>query len=139
LGIDIFLPLRTPVLAPLDAKIHSYKNNKGMGDNGPTIVLQHRLGNVVFHTLYSHLSEESLLGKSEGMSVKKGDAIAEVGNMQVNGNWPPHLHFQIIKDMLGKKGDYFGVASLSKRDLYLELCPDPNFILGIQKIHPRRA
>jgi len=139
LGIDIFLPVATTVLAPIEGNIHSYQNNRGMGDNGPTIVLQHRLGNIDFHTLYSHLSEESLLGKSEGMSVKKGDAIAEVGNMQVNGNWPPHLHFQIIKDMLGMKGDYFGVASLSKRDLYLELCPDPNFILGIQKIHPRRV
>jgi murein DD-endopeptidase MepM/ murein hydrolase activator NlpD len=139
LGIDIFLPVGTRVLAPFDGKVHSFQNNRGMGDNGPTIVLQHRLENVVFHTLYSHLSEESLLGKSEGISVKKGDPIAEVGNMQVNGNWPPHLHFQIIKDMLGKKGDYFGVASLSKRSLYLELCPDPNAILGIQKIHPRRV
>jgi murein DD-endopeptidase MepM/ murein hydrolase activator NlpD len=137
LGIDIFLPVGTSVLAPLDGAIHSYQNNRGMGDNGPTIVLQHRLDGVVFHTLYSHLSEESLTSKSEGVTVRKGSVIAEVGNMRVNGNWPPHLHFQIIKDMLGKKGDYFGVASLSKRKQFLELCPDPNLILNLSALHSR--
>jgi murein DD-endopeptidase MepM/ murein hydrolase activator NlpD len=105
-----------------------------MGDNGPTIVLQHKLGGIDFYTLYSHLSEESLMDKSEGMTVKKGTPIAQVGNMHVNGNWPPHLHFQIIRDMLGKKGDYFGVASLSKRIEYLHLCPDPNLILNVPGI-----
>lgn len=134
LGIDVFLPIGTKVLAPLDGRIHSFQNNRGMGDNGPTIVLQHRLNNTAFHTLYSHLSEESLASKSEGKAVKKGSAIAEVGNMRINGNWPPHLHFQIIKDMLGKKGDYFGVAALSKRELFLELCPDPNLILGLSAV-----
>lgn len=134
LGIDIFLPVGTEVFAPLHGNVHSYQNNRGMGDNGPTIVLRHRLGEAVFHTLYSHLSEESLLDKSEGMAVRKGTVIAHVGNMRVNGNWPPHLHFQIIKDMLGRKGDYYGVAALSMREAYLQLCPNPNLIVRIPRM-----
>lgn len=138
LGIDIFLPLGTKVFAPIDGTVHSFQNNRGMGDNGPTVVMEHRLEGVRFYTLYSHLSEETLDGKSEGMIFKKGAVIGEVGNMRVNGNWPPHLHFQIIKDMMGKKGDYFGVASLSKRKQYLQLCPDPGLILCIPSDHVRR-
>ena len=138
LGIDIFLPVGTKVFAPIDGTLHSHNNNRGMGDNGPTLVLEHHLEGVGFFTLYSHLSEETLVGKSEGMVIKKGDVIGEVGNMHVNGNWPPHLHFQIIKDMLGKKGDYFGVASLSKREQYLHLCPDPSLILRMPTGRPGR-
>ncbi|RDE17990.1 MAG: peptidase M23 [Candidatus Thorarchaeota archaeon] len=138
LGIDIFLPVGTKVFAPIDGAVHSFQNNRGMGDNGPTVVLEHHLEGMGFYTLYSHLSEETLDGKSEGMIIEKGEVIGEVGNMRVNGNWPPHLHFQIIRDMLGKKGDYFGVASLSKREQYLHLCPDPSLILRMPTGRPGR-
>src|SRR5262249_6013656 len=40
LGIDIFLPPGSPVLAPLDGHVHSFRNNSGALDYGPTLVLQ---------------------------------------------------------------------------------------------------
>jgi murein DD-endopeptidase MepM/ murein hydrolase activator NlpD len=61
----------------------------------------------------------------------KGEVIGTIGDNKINGGWPPHLHFQIISDMLDKKGDYPGVCSLVDRQRFLELCPNPNLILNI--------
>ncbi len=131
LGIDIFLPSGTRIFCPLPAILHSFCNNNKQGDYGPTIILEHALGGVTFYTLYGHLSLESLEGKVEGMKIEKGGAIGEIGSDEVNGRWPEHLHFQIISDMSGMKGDFPGVAKKSEARKYLELCPNPNLILNI--------
>ncbi len=68
----------------------------------------------------------------EEKQYKKGDCIGHVGDTKINGGWAPHLHFQIIANMLGKKGDFPGVASLGTREKYLALCPNPNSILQFQ-------
>ncbi len=87
-----------------------------------------------FHTLYGHLSRSTLEHLSVGQSLAAGEVLAEVGDLQENGGWPPHLHFQIINDDPGDTGDYPGVAAPSERARFLELCPDPNLILGIPGI-----
>lgn len=66
-----------------------------------------------------------------GKPVAAGEQIATIGSMDENGGWPPHLHFQIILDMLGKEGDFIGVAPASQRAIWTSICPDPNLILGI--------
>ncbi len=131
LGIDLWAPSGTKVFAPLKATVHSFNNNIGKGDYGPTIILQHELGGETFYTLYGHLSEDSLEGLEIGQEIEKGQEIARIGNFPINGDWPAHLHFQIITDMLGKKGDFFGVASADEREKFLKICPDPNLILQI--------
>lgn len=129
LGIDIWAPPGTPVYSPYDAVVHSVKDNALFGDYGPTIILQHELDGETFYTLYGHLSRESLEGKAAGLKIPAGAEIATLGAPPINGDWPPHLHFQVMLDMLGKVGDYPGVAAESQRDLFLALCPDPNLIL----------
>jgi hypothetical protein len=47
----------------------------------------------------------------------------------VNGNWPPHLHFQLIRDMQGKRGDYPGVVRADELAFYRDNCPDPMALL----------
>jgi len=134
LGIDIWTKPGTKVFAPVEGIVHSYANNANYLDYGPTIVLEHEVAQVKFFTLYGHLSKDSLDGLAEGASILSGQEIARVGNYPVNGTWPPHLHFQIMSDMLGKRGDYPGVCSLEEREKYLALCPDPNIILGIERL-----
>jgi peptidoglycan LD-endopeptidase LytH len=129
LGIDLWVQPKTNVYAPLDAVVHSFNNNAANGDYGPTIILEHKLNDTIFHTLYGHLSLDSLENIYEGMTVKAGTTFARVGNYPINGNWPPHLHFQIIKNILGKKGDFPGVCGDKDRAYFLDLCPDPNLIL----------
>jgi len=135
LGIDLILPASTGILSPLDAIVHSFQNNRACGDYGPTIILQHELEGIAFYTLYGHLSEESL-DKEEGQEIKKGEVIGSIGDTKINGGWFEALHFQIIADMLGMKGDFPGVASAEKRMTYLEICPDPNLILQIDNLYP---
>ncbi len=131
LGIDIWAEAGTPVSAPLTGTIHSLRDNANFGDYGPTIILQHELEGTIFHTLYGHLSRASLRDKVPGQTIAAGEPFAEFGPYPENGDWPPHLHFQIIEEMQDWSGDYPGVCSLSERARYLANCPDPNLILRI--------
>ena len=133
IGLDLWIKAGTSVLSALDGKIHSFQNNLGLGDYGPTIILEHEIEGVTFYTLYGHLSLESLSDKIEGQLVRKGEKIAELGKPPINGDYAPHLHFQIIKDIQNKKGDYPGVCSFKEVDFYTENCPDPNLLLKISK------
>lgn len=131
IGTDLFVPPGTPVFAPLDGVIHSFANNGRRQDYGPTIILEHRPSGLEepFFTLYGHLSLESIASLQPGHLVRCGERIGSIGDSSVNGGWPPHLHFQIMTDMLGRSGDFPGVAPPSERGLWLSLCPDPNLIL----------
>lgn len=131
LGIDLFVVEGTEIRSPLPAKVHSLANNAGLGDYGPTVILEHELDGNPFFTLYGHLSRSSLDDLEEGRPLAAGGTVGAVGDLHENGGWPPHLHFQIISDLLGRAGDFPGVAAPSERQYFLELCPDPNLILGI--------
>jgi 4-aminobutyrate aminotransferase-like enzyme/Ser/Thr protein kinase RdoA (MazF antagonist) len=132
LGIDLFLAPGSAVTAPLDGIIQSFHDNAADQDYGPTIILEHRIpGGPSFFTLYGHLSRASLRTLREGMRVRRGDRIAEVGPTSENGGWPPHLHFQIVADLLDRQGEFPGVALPSLRSLWLGIAPDPNLILNI--------
>jgi len=132
LGIDLYIEPGADVLAPLDGAVHSLADNDRPSDYGPTIVLEHEVeSGLQFYTLYGHLAQDSLKGLARGRKFRKGERIGEVGRIEENGGWPPHLHFQVITDLLGKSGDFPGVAPPSQRRVWLSLCPDPNLLLGI--------
>jgi 4-aminobutyrate aminotransferase-like enzyme len=123
------------VRAPLSGVVHSFANNAAPFDYGPCIVLEHRVadeaGALCFHTLYGHLSAASLAGLAVGQAVRQGDRLATLGDFPENGNWPPHLHLQIVLDMLDQRGDFIGSCLPSERALWLNLCPDPNLLARV--------
>lgn len=129
LGVDIWAEAGTPVLAPLNGIVHSFQDNAFFGDYGPTIILEHTLENFKFCSLYGHLSRQSLQNLQTGTSFVKGQELGTIGPFPENGDWPPHLHFQVITNMLGLKGDFPGVCSIKDQKTYAQLCPDPNLIL----------
>lgn len=129
LGTDIWGPAGTPIYNFFDAKVHSFKFNDNYGDYGATIILQYQLDELELFGLYGHLNLASLDGLIEGQSIPMGKQFASFGVKEENGNWPPHLHFQLMFDMQGLKGDYPGVCQFSKREQYLQNCPDPALIL----------
>jgi murein DD-endopeptidase MepM/ murein hydrolase activator NlpD len=133
LGVDIWGKAGTPVFAPLNGVVHSFAFNDHFGDYGATIILSHPLPGPGFHSLYGHLSLKSLDGLSEGKTINAGDTLAWFGEPAENGHWPPHLHFQLIIDMEGKKGDYPGVCKFSEREKYLANCPNPEIVLDMMK------
>jgi peptidoglycan LD-endopeptidase LytH len=131
LGIDIWGPAGTEVYAPLGGMVHSFANNNNYGDYGATIILQHQIDMVQFHTLYGHVSLKDIETLRIGQVITRGQPFAHFGTPVENGNWPPHLHFQVIEDMEFKEGDYPGVCKASEAKKYLLNCPNPNLILNM--------
>lgn len=132
LGVDIWGPAGTPVYAALGGMVHSFAYNDNFGDYGATIILLHQLETIAFHTLYGHLSLTDISKLKEGAYINRGQVIGHFGEPAENGNWPPHLHFQIIHELYAK-GDYPGVCKLSESEAYMKNCPDADLVLNMMK------
>lgn len=138
LGIDFWCDAGTPVIAPLEGTVHSFKDNQNYGDYGPCVLLMHRFKHnpetsqeLIFYTLYGHLDRESLTDLKRGTVLKAGEPFANLGATTVNGDYAPHLHFQLIIDISQYEGDYPGVSSRNDLPYFKGNCPDPNLILKI--------
>jgi murein DD-endopeptidase MepM/ murein hydrolase activator NlpD len=86
-GIDVALPVGTPLTAPADGEI-VHKGNSASGGN--TLVIKHAPD---LFTVYYHLQKppEARVGDK----VKLGDVIAHSGN--TGASTGPHLHFEVRK------------------------------------------
>ena len=132
LGMDLFLEQGTRLRAPLDGIAHTVANNSAPQDYGPLVILRHEMsGGEQFFTLYGHLTKETLTALKPGQRVGRGEEFARVGATDENGGWTPHVHFQIILDLLELGADFPGVAYASQRAVWTSLSPDPNLLLGI--------
>lgn len=131
LGMDFWAKAGTKVITPLGGVVHSFKNNTESGDYGPTIILNHELHGIQFYTLYGHLSIESLQGLYKSKAFEAGQPLATLGDIPINVNYAPHLHFQIIQELGNFKGDYPGVCTQKDLHMYQKNCPDPNLLLKI--------
>ena len=130
-GIDIFAKAGTNIRVPLDGKVIILKDNAYEYDYGPTVILEHRISSAKFYTIYGHLSKKCLKILKVGKKIKQGEILAQIGNYPINGNWPPHLHFQITLDMMGEKENFPGVSEEVLFNLWSKISPNPNLILGI--------
>ena len=135
IGLDLFAPADAPVRSPLPGTVVSVVDNDDRLDYGPTVIVEHQLpapgGTVRFRTLYGHLSPRTLEDTRPGQAVEAGDVVGWLGAPPRNGDWAPHLHFQIIVDPVGYEGTFPGVAAPSQRDVWLALSPNPNALLAI--------
>ncbi|MBS1811555.1 MAG: aminotransferase class III-fold pyridoxal phosphate-dependent enzyme [Acidobacteria bacterium] len=132
LGIDLFAEAGTAIHAPLAGTVHAFADNHAPLDYGPVILLRHETSEgEEFFTLYGHLSRTSLEGLNAGQAIAKGQRIATLGTPEVNGGWTPHLHFQIITDLLDAGTDFIGVCYARERKIWRSFSPDPNLILNI--------
>jgi 4-aminobutyrate aminotransferase-like enzyme/Ser/Thr protein kinase RdoA (MazF antagonist) len=132
IGLDLFADAGTAVYAPLDGVVHAFANNAVPQDYGPVIILRHETpGGDELFTLYGHLSRASLDGLAIGQRIARGERLATLGAPNENVGWTPHLHLQIITDLLGWDTDFPGVAPASQRAVWRSLSPDPNLIVGV--------
>jgi 4-aminobutyrate aminotransferase-like enzyme/Ser/Thr protein kinase RdoA (MazF antagonist) len=140
LGMDLFVEPGTPVYAPFDATVHAVGNNQMKLDYGPVVILRHDPEpGIQFFTLYGHLSADSIASIKPGTTIAQGEWFARIGDAKENGGWTPHLHFQIILDLLDRGTDFPGVAPASERQVWTSISPDPNVILRIpEEKMPRR-
>ena len=125
MGIDLFCAAATPIYAPHDATVEIVANNAADLDYGPLVILAHDDAAESRYSLYGHLGSDILSSLREGQKIAKGEPFATVGAPPDNGNWPPHLHFQLIRDLNGLGADFPGVARKSQQDRWLKLSPSP--------------
>lgn len=132
LGVDLFRPAGTPVHAPLDGVVHSFGLHDDAFDYGGCVVLEHAPADgPVFWTLHGHLSHDSVRRLSKGQKVKGGEPFATLGAFEENGGWVPHLHFQLVTDLLDMDGTFPGVAAPAQGDVWRSLSPSPSAFPGL--------
>ncbi|MFK7784320.1 MAG: peptidoglycan DD-metalloendopeptidase family protein [Crocinitomicaceae bacterium] len=132
LGIDLWIEAGTKVYTPYEGEVFSVKNNAGVGDYGPTIILKHELDGVVFYSLYGHLSLDSIRNLKKDDVFSTGDELCEIGNYPENGHWAPHLHFQLMTNMDNfSDGDYPAVCTENDKAKFANYCPNPELMLQI--------
>lgn len=126
LGVDIWTDGGNPVFCPIAGKVHSFRDNLGFGNYGPTLILEHQLLDNSIYSLYGHLSRKDMMNWKIGKPIECGEVIGHLGSWEENGCWPPHLHFQLIKNLGNHFGDYPGVCEEENLPEYKVNCPDPN-------------
>lgn len=125
LGLDIIVPLDTPLHTPLDAVVQESGYEEGDGNYGGNVLLRHdNPGFETFYSLYGHLNRDAL--PEPGNEFKAGEVFARIGDFHENGNWFYHTHLQVIT----RKGYDEGWVSkgyCSAKDLAVidSLCPSP--------------
>lgn len=131
LGMDLFINAGASVWAPLAGEVYCVADNDAPLDYGPLVILRHAPEpGIEFFTLYGHLGEDAL-NLRLGQRLAAGERIASIGAPPRNGDWPPHLHLQIILDLLDLDRNFPGVAFADRREIWKSLSPDPNLLLGI--------
>ncbi|MCB0488271.1 MAG: aminotransferase class III-fold pyridoxal phosphate-dependent enzyme [Cyclobacteriaceae bacterium] len=131
IGLDLFLPAGETVFAPIDGEVVSASDNAGDRNYGPTVILKHDiLPELTFYTLYGHLSRQSIKKLKPGDKLTAGSPIATLGDLHENGGWSPHLHFQIMLDLLDNEVDFPGVARPSVKEIWTSICPDPWWLIA---------
>lgn len=128
LGTDFWVPAQTPVHTVFDGKVVILEDNNIPKDYGPTLVLEHNFDGQLFYTLYGHLSRESLALHKKGKQLQAGELIGFIGEPEENGNWAPHLHFQILLDLMGNTENFPGVAFPSEIEKWKSICPNPSLL-----------
>jgi 4-aminobutyrate aminotransferase-like enzyme/Ser/Thr protein kinase RdoA (MazF antagonist) len=131
LGIDFWLPKNTPVHALFDGEVVIAENDIGDKEYGGLLVLKHQQKECCFYTLYGHNTAKSVLRHPIGSTIKKGEQIAVLASYPENGNWAPHLHFQVMLSLLAYKTDFPGVAYYNEIDVWKSICPNPNLLFKI--------
>jgi 4-aminobutyrate aminotransferase-like enzyme/Ser/Thr protein kinase RdoA (MazF antagonist) len=132
-AIDVYAPAGTPVLAPLPGQIAMIANDTSIDGFGGIMVLEHESDTPHrFWTFYGHLAPASLSDSSIGAPVERGAAIGVLGVPAENGNWPPHVHMQLMTALCFDRAEaIIGLSLRSQWDLWESIFPNPNGILGL--------
>lgn len=86
-GIDLKLPLGTPLGALAGGRVQTVENSGPMGLH---VIIEHRTGGEVYYSIYGHLGFAAI---KAGDDVRPGQFIGTVGSTGSTSG--PHLHLQV--------------------------------------------
>jgi 4-aminobutyrate aminotransferase-like enzyme len=121
----------------LPGTVLSVVDNDAAYDYGPTVVLQHEAGDAgPFWVLYGHLSRRTLTTVRPGQQVAAGDVVGFIGDHTVNGGWSPHVHVQVMTDLLVDddgvfSGNFEGAGEPSRMSIWRSIVPDANALIRL--------
>ncbi len=125
LGLDVIVPLGSPLHAPLDAVVEATGHEAGEGNYGGYVLLKHADRRFeTFYSFYGHLCRSRL--PEVGISLSAGEAFAAIGDFHENGYWFHHTHIQVITAE-GLAAGYMTKGYCAQKDLARmnALCPSP--------------
>ncbi|MBI3046189.1 MAG: peptidoglycan DD-metalloendopeptidase family protein [Candidatus Harrisonbacteria bacterium] len=132
LGIDINVPVGTPVLATANGVVHLVDSDfPEKGGWGNFVIIEHQIAEVKFYSIYGHLASTALV--NEDKTVLAGEAVGKVGTTKENGFWFPHTHFQLISETEMRRQEkpftLDGYGSPKNLDYLRENYPNPLTVL----------
>lgn len=120
LGVDLFLPVGTEVLAPVAGSVTRV--------DGRALVIEPAA--VQDGTLHLRLAGiEPAVSTGEDLAL--GAPLGSIGEPGPEEILPPHLHLQLTA-----AGEMPGMAQAEHREAALAVCPDPSFLLGLDAAAP---
>jgi len=119
-GIDIFMPALSKVALPENAKLIESKKDSEIGGYGHYLIYE--VTNAFL--LFGHIYPKSNL--TIGEYYNKGEIIAQLANIEDNGGYLPHLHFQVLKKSVTINTDGYVI-----KDKLLLHTVDPNKYLEL--------
>lgn len=137
LGIDLFVPAGTPVHAMLPGRVLTVVDNDAAYDYGPTVIVQHDAGDAgPFWCLYGHLARRTIEEIRPGTEVVAGDVVGWIGDHTVNGGWSPHVHLQLMTDLMadpveGPSGNFEGAGEPSRMRVWRSIVPNVDLLLRL--------
>ena len=122
----------TSVHALADGVVERVDDESIAGGYGPVITLRHEPADGPgFFTLYGHLDRAVDGGGGRAYRWRRRAPSPRWDAPPDNGNWPPHLHFQLMTDLLDLDGPFPGVALPDHWTTWSSLCPSPAAALGL--------
>lgn len=112
-GLDIYVPVGTPVYAVANGRI-SFSYDEWSG-TGLILYVEHLINGQRYTSVYEHLSNNKVL--PVGTNVTKDTIIAYSGN--TGESTGPHLHLSIIRGWFGTDWEWYW------NDVYLNSNVDP--------------
>ncbi|MBL7715237.1 MAG: peptidoglycan DD-metalloendopeptidase family protein [Bdellovibrionales bacterium] len=130
MGIDLFAPAGTEVLAFAPGKIFLQDYNSASGDYGYTLITQHLWDGQTLYVLWGHLAKASIQVRKVGQSFQAGEVLGWIGRPDENGGWDfPHLHFQ-VSTQAPERCDMLGAVSDDQLEKAKQIYLDPRKLLG---------
>ena len=104
IGLDLTLPAGTPLHAPLDGVVHGFEDATDAarlraGDRAAARASR-ASATRHFYTLYGHLEPRLARGCTSASRSRRASASPPSAPPPTNGDWWPHVHVQVITDML---------------------------------------